>query len=581
MKNEPYSDRALCCPGSDDPSQTLADAKTWPAEKCRTLAAEARENPDKKFRLFNLTTDWRNLLDSIKEDHRDHSYPEVGAEPLRTAQELSIELREGRYRPSPLFERPAPDRGDGRFIVTLKPVDAIVQRAMVRVLEAVVEPRLSDISLAYRQHRGGRDVLERVSSFIAAMEGEAYAVRLDVAKCYPSISRRRLTRALKKHVRDTRFIELVHLMLGVAVRGPDGKRRPSRGIAEGAVLSPLLLNLFLDQVDVGLVWDLDADILKIRYADDILLIVPGSRARAEQAAATAESLLARLDLRVNPHKTLVASIDEAFDFVGYRFQRVASPTGTSVYVDVSDKSVGKFLKRLVASQPEPGESDVDYRRRLEASMASWLSGRPLAGDTEEGLRALIGMQVERASAQRGQKKTVVEVNTRRLPQVGDIERRWALVEPDFPGWQTDPSVFSERRRWVQAQLEYFGARVSEHLAALAATENRLRQLALRLEQTQRGAGATRFEREYMLQSDLEYQELDLEIIRIRMNLIILEARRTELLLKKEFLSRYRAFIKLEMQESGCSPASAARRIAVATEACLGGSAPASRWSTGT
>lgn len=563
MKTDAHSDRAFRCPGSYDPSRVLGYAQAWLAERCWTLANAAELNPERTFRLFELASDWRTLLIILQEDQgRGSGSPDMGAAPLRRALELQDELRSGRYRPGPFLERPAPEPGEERLIVEQSPTDKVVQRAVKRVLEAVVEPRFSDTSMAYRKGRGPKALATRISAFISTCSSEAHVVRLDVKRCFSSVLRKKLTQVLRRHVRDGRFIQLLHLMLNVAIQGMDGKRRPSRGIAEGAVLSPLLINIFLNEFDQPLVQALDADILVLRYGDDVLLTVPGDRARAEQTAAVAESLLGRLGLVVKPEKRHITPMAEPFDFVGYRFQRVTGPDGVpACVVDVADKTIDRFLnKHFIPEQREYHESPDKYRERLVESMRRWLSGRPIADETRDRLLELIDVKVA-SDPPHPDDGYIERVSERHRSNLEAIERRWTIVEPDFSAWQSDPRVYSERCAWVRAHVEYFGAQISGLRGDLVQATSYERHLALKIEEPLRTRGASHLERESALLGNAQYRSVLDEVQSIELNLEFLNGRYSALMIDQEILSRHLAILRLEMLENGGSAFRAARRMA--------------------
>ena len=221
---------------------------------------------------------------------------------------LGAELAAGRYRPGPLqrVEIAKPDGGRRRLAVP--PVrDRVVQSAAAIVLDELIDPQLSDASFAYRRGRSVEHAIGRIMTY--RLWGAEWVVDGDIERFFDSVPHRRLERRLAGHVRCRRTRALVELWLRRFSRG-------GRGLAQGAPISPLLANLYLDPVDRAI--DRRGRRL-VRYADDFVILCP-DRARAEQALRRMAALLEAEGLMPHPDKTRVVHFADGFQFLGYRFE---------------------------------------------------------------------------------------------------------------------------------------------------------------------------------------------------------------------------------------------------------------------
>ena len=193
--------------------------------------------------------------------------------------------------------------------------DRVVQTALLHVLEPIFDATFSPSSYGFRHGRGCHHALERVEELLTA--GCCYVVDADLKSYFDTISKTRLMARIREKVSDSPVLRLVEMYLEQGVL--DGLREwiPETGTPQGAVLSPLLANIYLNPLDHLLT---DAGFALVRYADDFVILCK-TREDAERALDVVQRWVAENELTLHPTKTkIVDARTEGFDFLGYHFR---------------------------------------------------------------------------------------------------------------------------------------------------------------------------------------------------------------------------------------------------------------------
>lgn len=227
---------------------------------------------------------------------------------------LQDRLLRGCYHPYPLLQIPVPKRAGGTRYLCIPTVrDRVLQTAVDLVVRPVFEAEFEDCSYAFRQGRSVRDAVRKVCEL--RERGYRWLVDADIDDCFGSIPHQRLLARLRLLPLDEDVLGLFELWIRTEVY--DGRRlfAPEQGIPQGSVVSPMLANLFLDQLDESFALFEQAI---VRYSDDFLVLCR-DRERAEGALEVTDALLEGLGLALNRGKSEVTSFGQGFKFLGALF----------------------------------------------------------------------------------------------------------------------------------------------------------------------------------------------------------------------------------------------------------------------
>jgi RNA-directed DNA polymerase len=362
----------------------------------------------KWFRLFDKVFAERNLLAAFQQVARQKGA--AGVDHITVAQferalpeslwAVSDQLRQGTYQPQSIrrVHIPKPGTNETRPLGIPTVRDRMVQAAIVNVIEPIFERDFAEHSYGFRPGRGCKDALRRVEQLLKA--GYVYVVDADLKGYFDSIPHDLLMRRLEEKIADGSVLSLIGSFLTASILEELKEWTPTQGAPQGAVLSPLLSNIYLDPLDRQVA---HSGFEMVRYADDFVILCRTAE-EAARALETVREWVSTNGLTLHPTKTKVVDArTDGFDFLGYHFR------GTKHWP--RQKSLEK-LKATIREKTKRtnGESLSTIIQSLNRTLRGWFEyfqhSRPwifgrLDGWIRARLRSLLRKREKRRSIGRG------------------------------------------------------------------------------------------------------------------------------------------------------------------------------------
>lgn len=384
-----------------------ADSAWWRVLKVqRKLHRWATEDRSRRFDdLFNLVCDPATLLEAWDRVRGNKGARTAGIDG-KTARsiegghgvevflaDLRAQLKSGEFRPVPVRERMIPKRGGKWRRLGIPTVaDRVVQAALKLILEPIFEADFEPCSYGFRPNRRAHDAIAEIHHF--ATRRYEWVLEGDIEACFDEIDHAALMGRVRDRIGDKRVLRLIKAFLRAGILSEDLVIRNTRtGTPQGGILSPLLANVALSVLDehFARLWQTNgrtwaardwhrrrggATFRLVRYADDFVILINGSRHHAEEIKAEVAAVLSTVGLRLSEAKTTIAHIDEGFDFLGFRIQRHRK-RGTNqrfVYTYPSKASMQAVRRKVkMISRQNIHHSLTDLLLQLNALLRGWAS----------------------------------------------------------------------------------------------------------------------------------------------------------------------------------------------------------------
>ncbi len=270
--------------------------------------------------------------------------------------------------------------------------DRVVQASLKLVLEPIFEADFLPCSYGFRPNRRAHDAIAEIHHLSSGSSNYHWVLEADIEACFDQIDHTALMGRLRARIKDKRVCALVKAFLKSGVMTITGDReRTYTGTPQGGILSPLLANIALSELDEYFArqWQQEMGTSQrrvtrkrhglgswrlIRYADDFVLMVSGERDHAEALREEVAGVLAPMGLRLSPEKTAVVHIDQGFDFLGFniRRQRKRGTQKYYVYTKPSKKAI-QAIKDKVKDRTRRTSLHMDVGELL-ASLSRTLRG---------------------------------------------------------------------------------------------------------------------------------------------------------------------------------------------------------------
>lgn len=275
---------------------------------------------DKVYAVANLQSAFASAKANQGSPGVDHETVEMFEDRLEdNLSRLSEALRAGTYRPQAIKRVwiPKPGTTEKRPLGIPTVRDRVVQAALRNVLEPIFEKDFSAHSYGFRPGRGCKGALRRVDALL--YQGYTFIVDADLKSYFDTIPHDILMARLREKITDNAVLTLVESFLRQRVLDGMEGWAPETGTPQGAVLSPLLSNIYLDPLDHLMAC---RHIQMVRYADDFVILCRTEN-EALHALALVQTWTTQAGLTLHPTKTRIvdATAPGGFDFLGYHFEQ--------------------------------------------------------------------------------------------------------------------------------------------------------------------------------------------------------------------------------------------------------------------
>lgn len=231
---------------------------------------------------------------------------------------------------------------------------------MKNIIEPIFEPNFHPSSYGYRPKRSCQTAVAKADEF-AKRWGLEYVVDMDLSKCFDTLNHELIIKSVNERISDGKVLKLIKIFLKSGILEDGSLYETSIGSPQGGVISPLLMNIYMDKFDQDMK---KKNIRIVRYADDILIFAKTKSEAGRYKEIATRILEQELKLTVNITKTHITNIDKGIVYLGFIVKRK--------YISIHPKRIAKLKDRIRELTPRNSGLNLEYMvKKINPILRGW------------------------------------------------------------------------------------------------------------------------------------------------------------------------------------------------------------------